>query len=98
MISSHRIPPILILCIGPFSKYVTLEWGEEGPKKQQKNGIEKKACSQKVITLTQILLCTFSMTQSLFLLGFSWSSDNITASNKKSTSKKEPTSASEITI
>ena len=98
MISSHRIPPILILCIGPFSKYVTLEWGEGGPKKQQKNGIEKKACSQKVMSLTQILLCTFSITQSLFLIGFSRRSDNIKASNKKSTSKKEPSSASEITI
>ena len=29
---------------------------------------------------------------------FTWSSVNITASNKKSTSKKKPTSASEITI
>ena len=37
------------------------------------------------------------VTQS-FLLGFSWSSDSITASNKKCTSKKEPTSVSEITI
>ena len=46
--------------------------------------------------LSQILLCTFSVTQSLFLLGFSWSPDNITARNKKSTSKKEPTSVSEI--
>ena len=33
-----------------------------------------------------------------FLLGFSWSSDSITASNKKGISKKEPTSVSEITI
>ena len=30
--------------------------------------------------------------------GFSQSSENITASNKKSTSKKEPTSVSQITI
>ena len=40
----------------------------------------------------------FCKTQSLFLLGFSSSPGNITASNKKSTSKKVPTSLSEITI
>ena len=39
----------------------------------------------------------FSVTQ-FFLLGFSWTSDNITVDNKKRTSKKEPTSVSEITI
>ena len=39
----------------------------------------------------------FSVTRS-FLLGFSWSSDSITASNKNCTFKKEPTSVSEITI
>ena len=38
------------------------------------------------------------VTQSLFLLGFSLSPDNITVSNKMSTSKKEPTIVSEITI
>ena len=32
----------------------------------------------------------FSVTQSLFLLGFSWSSDKITESNKERTYKKEP--------
>ena len=40
----------------------------------------------------------FIFTESLFLPGFSWSSDNITPSNKKSTSKKEPASVSEINI
>ena len=39
----------------------------------------------------------FSVTQT-FLLGFSWSSANITLSKKKSTSKKEPTTITEITI
>ena len=48
--------------------------------------------------ITHILLFTFFITQSLFLIGFSWSSDNITASNKMSTSKIEPTSISGITI
>ena len=42
--------------------------------------------------------CIFSVTRSLFLFTFSWGSDNTIASNKKSTSKKEPTSAPEITI
>ena len=40
----------------------------------------------------------FSVTQSLFLLVFSISPGNITANNKKSTSKKVPTSISKITI
>ena len=39
----------------------------------------------------------FAVTKS-FLLGFWCSSDNITASDKKSTSKKEPTSLFEITM
>ena len=51
------------------------------------------------MSLAQILLCIFfCKTQSLFLLGFSSSPGNITANNKKSTSKKVPTSLSEITI
>ena len=47
-----------------------------------------------MILLTQIRLCTnssmnvFSVTQSLFFLGFLWSSDNITACNKKNPSRK----------
>ena len=45
----------------------------------------------------KLLYVLLPVTQSS-LLGFSWSSDSITASNKKSTSKEEPTSASEITI
>ena len=40
----------------------------------------------------------FSVTQSLYHLGFSWSPDNITASNKNSTPKKELSSVSEMTI
>ena len=43
----------------------------------------KGGCTaKKVICLTQMLLCTFSVTQ-FFLLGFLWSSDNVTAINKK---------------
>ena len=54
--------------------------------------------SRKWCPSHKVFYLLFSVTQSLFLLGFSWNSDNITASNKKSTSKKEPTSASEVTI
>ena len=48
--------------------------------------------------LHKFFYALFSVTQSLSLLGFSWGRSNITASNKKSTSKKGPTSVSEITI
>ena len=51
-----------------------------------------------VMSLTEIPLCTFSVTQYLFLLGFSTSPGNITVNIKKSTFKKVPTSISEITI
>ena len=40
----------------------------------------------------------FSVTPSLFLLGFSQSSHNITASSKSSASRKKPTSVSKITL
>ena len=54
----------------------------------------KGGCAlKKVMSLTQILLRTFSVTQSLFLLGYS-----ISPGSKKSTSKKVPTNLSEITM
>ena len=60
----------------------------------------KKWClSHKFLYVShKFLYVLFPVTQSLFLLGFSSSPGNITASNKKSTSKKVPTSISEITI
>ena len=58
-----------------------------------------RACSQKSdVPHTNSSMHFFSGTQSLFLLGFSSSPGNITASNKKSTSMKVPTIISEIAI
>ena len=71
------------------------------------NGVDKESnekCngkedvqSKKWFLSHKFFYVTFSVTQSLFLLGFSWNSDNITASNKKRTSKKESITVSEIT-
>ena len=85
MISSHRIQPIAILCIF-IDKESKKKWhGKEGMQ-------SKGWCPWH-----KFFYVLFSVTQS-FLLGFSWSSNNITASNKKSTSRKGSTSVSEITI
>ena len=63
-------------------------------KKATKIDIERRACSQKShVPHTNSSMYFFSMyyvTQSLFRLGFSWSPDNIIASNKKRARKKEP--------
>ena len=73
---------------------MTWEGWESKWRKQQKVAQKGGRPVRKVMPFSQIFLCTFfSNSQYLFLLGFSWS-HNITASNKKSTSKKEPTSAS----
>ena len=54
----------------------------------------KGGCALKnVMSLTQIFLHTFSVTQSVFLVGYSDS-----PGNKKSTSKKVPTNLSKITM
>ena len=67
-------------------------------KKATKIDIERRACSQKsLVPHANSSMYFFSMyyvTQSLFRLGFSWSPDNIIASNKKSEkerAKKERT-------
>ena len=68
---------------------------EESNKKwHRKEGVQSK----KWWSSHKFFYVLFLVTQSLFLLGFSWSPDNVTASNKKSTYKKEPTSVSEISI
>ena len=61
--------------------------------RHRKEGVQSK----KWYLSHKFFYLLFSVTQS-FLLGFSWRSDNITACNKKSTSNKESTSVSEITI
>ena len=68
---------------------------EESNKKwHRKEGVQyKKWCPSH-----KFFYAIFSVTQSLFLLGFSSNPGNITATNKKSSSKKVPTSISEITI
>ena len=73
--------------------------GREQTKKTTTNDIKggravKNIC---VTSFTQILLCTFFCNSIFILLGFSESSDNITVSNKKNTSKKDSASKSERT-
>ena len=100
MVSSHRIPTIAILCIfiGAIQQISQLGLRRENTKKATENVIERRACSQKKWCLShKFFFALFSVTQSLFLLGLSWNPD-IVASTKKSTSKKQPTSISEITI
>ena len=58
----------------------------------RKEGVESK----KWFLSHKFFYVPFSVTQSLFLLAFSWVPDNFRASNKKSTSKKKPTSVFEI--
>ena len=67
--------------------------------KSSKNDIERTAYSQKVMSLTQILLYTFfcnSIFPSWFLMKLLY--DYIILSNKKNTSNKEAISVSEIPI
>ena len=67
--------------------------GESNKKWHRKEDVQSK----KWCPWHKFFYVLFSVTQS-FLLGFSWSFDNITVSNKKNTFKKEPKSVSEITI
>ena len=65
----------------------------ESNKKHRKESVQSK----KWYHSHKFFCVLFSVKQS-FRLGFSWSYDNITANNKKRTSKKEPTSVSKIII
>ena len=99
MISSQRIPPVGILCIfiGVIQQVCPLE--REGVNEESKWHNRKEGMwSKKARPSHKFFYVLFFVTESLLLLGFSWSTDNITASNKKNTSKKEPPSVSEITI
>ena len=97
MVSSHSIPSIAILRIFLAAIQQTHQVGRgmEKTKKATENDIERKECSQKS-NAPHIISSMFFFPQ--LNLGFSWSSDNITVSKKKSTSRKEPTSLSKITI
>ena len=67
--------------------------------KKVTSDIERRTCSQESdVPHTNSSMYFFSVTQALSLLGFSWSPDNITANNKKSTFKKELSSVSEMTM
>ena len=70
MISSHRIPPIVILFIGAFNKYITWERGGSRRTKQQKMTRKVRRAVKIVMPMTQILPCTFFcnsvFTRSLF--------------------------------
>ena len=72
--------------------------GEGVDKENQKVTEKGGRAVKKVMSLTHIPLCTFFCNSSLFNLGFSSSPGNITASIKKSSSKKVSTSIFEITI
>ena len=94
MISSDRIPSIAILWI--FIQQVRhLERGRKYTKKAIKSDIERRACNEKsdvphTNSSMQFFFCNWIFFPSWFL--------NITASIKKRTSKKVPTSKTEITI
>ena len=79
-----------------YSASTSLKKGE-GEDKQSDRKWQEGVQSKKWCHSNKFFYVLFSVTQS-FLFCFSWSSDNITVSKKKSTSKKEPTSISEITI
>ena len=86
----------MYIFIGAIPQARHLESRRESTKKATKRH-RGRVQSRKWYPSHKFFYILFSVTQS-FLLGFSWSSDSITAINKKSTSKKEPTSVSEITI
>ena len=66
---------------------------KKATKKHKKEGVKSK----KWYPSHKFFYVLFFVTQS-FLLGFSWSSDNITAGNKKSTLMKEHICVSETTM
>ena len=75
---------------------MSLGKGESRQRKQQKWHRKDSLQSKKWCSSHKFFYVLFSVTQ--FFLGVSWSSHNITASNKKNTSKKEPIIVFEITI
>ena len=86
MISLHRTSPIQAI-----EQVRHLRKGRELTKKATKNDM-KEDMQSKNLSPSHKFFYVF------FRPGFTWSSNDIIASHKKSTSKKEPTSVSEITI
>ena len=88
---------IMYLC-RVHSASTSLGKGETVDKESNKKWHRKEGMQSKTWCPShKIFYVLFSVTQSFFLV-FSGSSDNNTVSKKTSTSKKEPTSMSEITI
>ena len=81
MMSSHRIPAIATLYRG-HSTSTALEKEERIDKESNKRYRERDVQSKKWYLSHKFFYVLFSVTQS-FLLGFSWSSDNIPVSEKK---------------
>ena len=103
MTSSRILPPTAISCIfivaiqqvrhlKKATKRTKGKLEESNKNWHRKQGVQSKKSSPS----HKLFYVLFSVTQSLFLLSFSRSPDNITASNKKSTSKKQHTSVCEI--
>ena len=95
MISSHRIPPIVILFIGAFNKYSTWERGGSRRTKQQKMTRKGRRAVKIVMPITQILPCTF-FCNSVFIRSLFHMI--MLQQAAKRAYPREPTSVSEITI
>ena len=71
-LATHRIPHIAILCIFFGAIQQIRHLGRGVDEESNKNDIERGACSQKSdVPRTNFFYPFFSVTQSLFLLGFS---------------------------
>ena len=69
MTSSHRVPPIAIYVSSGHSAYASFGKGEEVDEESNKKALEGGNAAEKVISLTQIPLCTF-FCNSIFPSGF----------------------------
>ena len=95
--TSHRIPPIAISCIFIGAIQQVRHYRRGVDEKSNKNWHRKESMhSKKWCPSRKFFYVLYSVTHFLFLHGFPQSSDGITSSNKKSTSKEMPTSVFEI--
>ena len=82
------------MCLTTIPQVGNLGWGREQTKEATKRHSKESMQLKKWYPSYKFFYVLFSLTQPFFPF-FSWSSDSITASDKKNTSKKEPTSVSE---
>ena len=88
--TGYQQSQILCIFLGVIQKARHLGRGKEQTKKAIKM-TQKGGCAvKKVISFTQVILCTFFCNSTF--------PDNITLINKKNTSKKEPAGMFQITI